>query len=44
VPRPLWQLPLAKAMFFAATEALDQRLSKATLVRTIRIPTETSRR
>jgi hypothetical protein len=39
VPRPLWQLPLAKAMFFAATEALDQRLSKATLVRTIRIPT-----
>jgi NTE family protein len=39
VPRPLWQLPLAKAMFFAATEAWDQRLSKATLVRTIRIPT-----
>jgi hypothetical protein len=21
VPRPLWELPLAKAMFFAATEA-----------------------
>jgi NTE family protein len=39
VPRPLWQLPLAKAMFFAATDAWDQRLSKATLVRTIRIPT-----
>jgi NTE family protein len=39
VPRPLWQLPLGKAMFFAATEAWDQRLSQATLVRTIRIPT-----
>jgi NTE family protein len=39
VPRPLWQLPLAKAMFFAATEAWDLKLSKATLVRTIGIPT-----
>ena len=39
VPRPLWQLPLGKAMFFAATEAWDQRLSKASRVRTIGIPT-----
>jgi NTE family protein len=39
VPRPLWELPLAKAMFFAATEAWDQRLSEATQVRSIGIPT-----
>jgi NTE family protein len=39
VPRPLWQLPLAKAMFFSATEAWDRKLSKASAVRTISIPT-----
>jgi NTE family protein len=39
VPRPLWQLPLAKAMFFSATEAWDRRLSQASAVRTISIPT-----
>jgi NTE family protein len=39
VPRPLWQLPLAKAMFFSATEAWDRRLSRASAVRTVSIPT-----
>jgi NTE family protein len=39
VPQPLWQLPLAKAMFLAATEAWDRRLSTASRVRTISIPT-----
>jgi NTE family protein len=39
IPRPLWQLPLAKAMFFSATEAWDRRLSRASAVRTISIPT-----
>jgi len=39
VPRPLWQLPLAKAIFFSATEAWDRKLSKASAVRTISIPT-----
>jgi NTE family protein len=39
VPRPLWQLPLAKAMFFSATEAWDRKLSQASAVRTISIPT-----
>jgi NTE family protein len=39
VPRPLWQFPLAKAIFFSATEAWDRKLSKASEVRTISIPT-----
>jgi NTE family protein len=39
VPRVLWQLPLAKAIFLSATEAWDRKLSKASAVRTIRIPT-----
>jgi len=39
VPRPLWPLPLAKAMFFAATEAWDRKLSEASSARTISIPT-----
>jgi NTE family protein len=39
IPRPLWQLPLGKAMFFSATEAWDRRLSQASKVRTISIPT-----
>jgi NTE family protein len=39
IPKLLWQLPLAKAMFFSATEAWDRRLSQASAVRTISIPT-----
>jgi NTE family protein len=39
IPRPLWMLPLGKAMFFAATEAWDRKASKASAVRTISIPT-----
>jgi NTE family protein len=39
VPKLLWQLPLAKAMFYSATEAWDRRLSQASAVRTISIPT-----
>ena len=39
IPRLLWPLPMAKAMFFAATEAWDRRTSKATRVRTVSIPT-----
>jgi NTE family protein len=39
VPKPLWPLPLARAMFFAATEAWDQRMSKTSQVRTVSIPT-----
>jgi len=35
----VWPLPLGKAMFFAATEAWDRKSSKASAVRTIRIPT-----
>lgn len=37
---PLWPVPLAKAMFFAATEAWDRRkMSEMTRVRTVNIPT-----
>ena len=39
IPRPLWQLPLGKAMFYSATEAWDRKASKASAVRTISIPT-----
>jgi NTE family protein len=39
IPRPLWPVPLGKAMFFSATEAFDRWSSKATAVRTISIPT-----
>jgi NTE family protein len=39
IPRPLWPLPLGKAMFFSATEAWDRKASKASEVRTISIPT-----
>jgi NTE family protein len=39
IPRPLWQIPLGKAMFFSATEAWDRKSSKASSVRTISIPT-----
>jgi NTE family protein len=39
IPRPLWQIPLGKAMFFSATEAWDRKSSRASSVRTISIPT-----
>ena len=39
VPRPLWPVPLAKAIFASATEAWDQRMSQASTVRTVSIPT-----
>lgn len=39
IPRPLWQIPLGKAMFYSATEAWDRKSSKASSVRTISIPT-----
>jgi NTE family protein len=39
IPRPFWQIPLGKAMFYSATEAWDRKVSKASLVRTISIPT-----
>jgi NTE family protein len=39
IRRPLWPLPLGKAMFFSATEAWDRRISQATKVRTVSIPT-----
>jgi NTE family protein len=40
IPRPLWAVPLLKAMFSAATEAWDrQQLSRATSARTVSVPT-----
>jgi NTE family protein len=39
IPRPFWQIPLGKAMFYSATEAWDRKSSKASQVRTISIPT-----
>jgi predicted acylesterase/phospholipase RssA len=39
VPTPLWELPLAKALLHAATDAWDERLEHATRVRTVSIPT-----
>jgi NTE family protein len=40
VPRPLWAVPLVKAMFSAATEAWDrQQLEQVVSARTVSIPT-----
>lgn len=40
IPRPLWAVPLLKAMFSAATEAWDrQQLSRVTSARTVSVPT-----
>jgi NTE family protein len=40
VPRPLWQVPLLKAMFSAATEAWDrEQMEQVVSARTISIPT-----
>ena len=41
VPRPLWPIPLAKAIFASTTEAWDVRMSEASTVRTVSIPTGT---
>jgi NTE family protein len=40
IPRPLWSVPLLKAMFSAATEAWDrENLANAVSARTVSIPT-----
>jgi NTE family protein len=40
VPRPLWAVPLVKAMFSAATEAWDrQHMEQVVSARTVSIPT-----
>lgn len=40
IPRPLWSVPLLKAMFSAATEAWDRvQLEQAVSARTVSIPT-----
>ena len=40
IPRPLWAVPLLKAMFSAATEAWDrQHLAQAVSARTVSLPT-----
>jgi NTE family protein len=39
VPKPLWEVPLVKALLHAATAAWDERMQLATKVRTVRIPT-----
>ena len=40
IPRPLWPLPLIKAMFFSAMEAWDrEQLGGAAFARTVSIPT-----
>lgn len=40
IPRPLWALPLLKAMFSAATEAWDrQQMQQVVSARTVSIPT-----
>src|SRR5204863_8257982 len=38
VPKPLWELPMLKALLHAATNAWDERMELATLVRTVTIP------
>jgi NTE family protein len=40
IPRPLWQVPLLKAMFSAATEAWDrEQMEQVVSARTVSIPT-----
>jgi len=39
IGRPLWELPLAKAILHASMSAWDQRLERSSAVRTISIPT-----
>ena len=40
IPRPLWEVPLLKAMFSAATEAWDrEQMEKIVSARTVSIPT-----
>jgi NTE family protein len=39
VPRRLWPIPLARAIFASATEAWNLRMSEASTVRTVSVPT-----
>lgn len=40
IPRPLWAVPLLKAMFSAATEAWDrEQMEQVVTARTVSIPT-----
>ena len=40
MPRPLWEVPLLKAMFSAATEAWDrEQMEQVVSARTVSIPT-----
>lgn len=40
IPRPLWEVPLLKAMFSAATEAWDrEQMEQVVSTRTVSIPT-----
>jgi NTE family protein len=39
VPKPFWELPLGKALLHAATQAWDERMERASRVRTVAIPT-----
>jgi NTE family protein len=39
VSRPLWELPMAKALFVTAMEAWDVRMSARSFARTVSIPT-----
>jgi NTE family protein len=39
VPRPLWPIPLAKAIFASTTEAWHVRMSEVSTVRSVSIPT-----
>jgi len=39
VPKPLWQVPLVRALLHAATNAWDERMEVTTRVRTVTIPT-----
>jgi NTE family protein len=39
VPKPLWEVPMLRALLHAATNAWDERMELATRVRTVTIPT-----
>jgi NTE family protein len=39
IPKPLWEVPLLRALLHAATTAWDERMELATRVRTVTIPT-----
>ena len=39
VPKPLWEVPMLRALLHAATNAWDERMELATRVRTVTVPT-----